>query len=69
MKTWMRSFGEAIAVANANDRGCTVGKVDIAAFESEYGRGQNRIMQRILRPSCLSVDAKARKRLSSPTSL
>jgi len=67
MKTWMRSFGEAMAVARAKESGCTVGNVDIAALEREYGRGQTRIMQRILRPSCLSVRARASNLLSSPT--
>ena len=68
MKTWIRSFGLAINVAKANDRGWTVGNVDMAALESEYGRGQNLIMHKIFSPSCFSVKAKASKRLSPPTS-
>ncbi len=33
MKTWMRSLGLTIAVARANEKGCTVGKVDMAPFD------------------------------------
>ena len=35
MKTCISSFGEAINVASAKDKGCTVGKVDIAALDKE----------------------------------
>jgi len=69
MKTWIRSFGLAIAVARAKESGCTVGKVDMAAFEMLYGKGQTRIMHRIFNPSYLSVRARASNRLSFPTSL
>ena len=67
MKTWIKSLGEAIRVAKAKESGWTVGKVDIAALLNEYGSGQKRIMQRILSPSCFSVNANASNRLSSPT--
>lgn len=67
IKTWMRSLGEVIAVAAANARGWTVGKVDMAALLKLYGRGQSLIMHRILMPSCLSVSASASNRLSLPT--
>lgn len=64
MKTWIKSLGDAMAVARANMRGCTVGKVDIAPFEIEYGRGHKRIMHSSLSPSCLRVNDSAANRLS-----
>ncbi len=64
MKTWINSFGDARAVAEANMRGWTVGTVDMAPLEMEYGKGQSRIMQRSLRPSCLRVRDSAANRLS-----
>ena len=39
----------------------------MAPFESEYGRGQRRIMHRSLSPSCFSVRVRAAKRLSFAT--
>lgn len=65
----MNSLGLVIAVANANDSGWTVGKVEIAAFDKLYGSGHSLIIHRILMPSCFSVSANASKRLSFPTSL
>ena len=35
IKIWMSSLGVTIAVAKANMRGSTVGKVDIAPFDRE----------------------------------
>lgn len=35
MKMAIINFGVAIAVASANNAGCTVGNVDMAPFESE----------------------------------
>jgi len=46
---------------------CTVGKVAIAPFEIEYGKGHSLIMTSNFRPSCLSVSAKAVKRRSLAT--
>lgn len=69
MKTWMSSLGLVIAVASAKESGWTVGKVDIAALDKLYGNGHNRIMHKILIPSCFSVRAKASNRLSCPTNL
>lgn len=67
MNTWIKSFGVAIAVARAYVSGCTVGTVDIAPFESEYGSGQSRIMQRSFRPSCFRTRERAAKRGSFAT--
>lgn len=59
MKIWIINLGETIAVASAYIRGWTVGKVDMAPFEIEYGRGHKRIMHKSLRPSCFNTRDKA----------
>ncbi len=68
MKIGMISLGVAAAVAIANMRGVTVGKVEIAPLDKEYGRGHSRIMMSSFTPSCFSTEAKASKRLSWATS-
>src|SRR5271170_6491245 len=60
----MNNLGVMRAVASAYVAGRTVGKVDIAPLVREYGRGQSRIIQRSLRPSCFRVEASAINRLS-----
>ena len=62
------SLGDAIAVAKANIKGCTVGNVDIAPLEREYGSGHRRIMTSNFNPSCFKVSASAANRLSVSTS-
>lgn len=68
MKIGIMSFGVAAAVDRANMRGVTVGKVEIAPLEMEYGRGQSRIMMSSLTPSRFNTEEKASKRLSWATS-
>ena len=68
MKTCIKSFGDVIAVARANCSGSTVGNVDIAPLDSEYGRGHNLIMHNSLRPSCFKTRASASNLLSLATS-
>lgn len=68
MKIGMRSFGVATAVARANICGVTVGKVEIAPLEMEYGSGQSRIIISNLMPSCFKTEEKASNRLSWATS-
>lgn len=68
MKTCIINFGVTIAVATANITGCTVGMVEIAPLENEYGNGQSRIMTSNFNPSDLSVKVKAAKRVSLDTS-
>lgn len=68
MKTCIKSFGDVIAVARANCSGSTVGNVDIAPFDSEYGSGHNLIMHNSLRPSCFRTRASASNLLSLATS-
>lgn len=67
MKMGMVSFKVMTDVAIINILG-VIGKVDIAPFVSEYGNGQSRIIINNFRPSCLSTDEKASKRLSFATS-
>lgn len=55
-------------VAMTNICGVTVGKVEMAPLEMEYGSGQSRIMINNFRPSRLSTDEKASNRLSLATS-
>ena len=55
------------AVAIMKDSGETVGNVDKAPFEIEYGSGQRRIMQRSLSPSCFKVRVRAANLLSVAT--
>lgn len=66
-KMAIKSFGVAAAVAIANIKGCTVGKVDIAPFEILYGSGQSLIITRSLRPSCLRTRDNASNLLSCAT--
>src|SRR5271170_2402112 len=67
MKQCTNNFGVTIAVAKVKMAGCTLGNVDNAPFDSEYGSGQSRIMQSNLSPSCLRVRVKAANRLSLAT--
>lgn len=59
MNTAISSLGVAAAVAIANIKGSTVGKVDIAPFEMLYGRGHSRIIIKSLRPSCFKTSDSA----------
>lgn len=68
MKIWIINLGETIAVASAYIKGWTVGKVDIAPFEIEYGRGHKRIMHKSFRPSCFNTKDKALNLVSFATS-
>jgi|FreactcultuFSWF8_1027224.scaffolds.fasta_scaffold00076_110 hypothetical protein len=63
-KTCKNSLGLAAAVAIMNCGHCTVGIVEMAPFESEYGSGQSLIIIKSLMPSCFNVRASAAKRLS-----
>lgn len=69
MKMGMINFKVATAVARANVCGFTVGKVEIAPFDTEYGNGHSRIMISNLRPSYFRTEEKASNRLSLATSL
>lgn len=68
MKIGMTSFRLAAAVAKANICGVTVGNVEIAPLDSEYGKGQSRIMMSSFTPSCFNTEEKAWNRLSLATS-
>lgn len=68
MKMGMMSFNVATAVARANICGVTVGTVEIAPLDMEYGSGHSRIMISNLTPSCFNTEEKASKRLSWATS-
>lgn len=57
----------ATAVANIKAHGETVGNVDMAPLEMEYGKGQRRIMHRSLSPSCFRVSERAANLLSVAT--
>src|ERR1700677_5082709 len=63
----MKSFGVIKVVARAYMAGETVGNVDMAPFESEYGRGHSLIMHSSLTPSCFRVRVNAANRLSLAT--
>ena len=69
MKTAIANLGVAIAVANANISGCTVGKVEIAPFDNEYGSGHSRIIVKSFRPSCFRTSERAANWLLSATKL
>lgn len=58
------SFGEIMAVASPYIKGWTVGNVDTAPLQIEYGSGHNRIIQRSFNPSYLRVSHRAANLLS-----
>ena len=64
MKAGTNNFGQMIAVASPYINGCTVGNVDTAPLQIEYGNGHRRIMQRSFSPSYLSVSDSAANLLS-----
>lgn len=68
MKMCIINLGVTMAVASAYTEGFTVGTVDIAPFEIEYGSGHNLIMHRSFKPSCLSTKDSAANLLSFATS-
>lgn len=63
----INNFGVAAKVARANVKGCTVGNVDIAPFDIEYGSGHKRIMTSNFKPSCFNTSDRASNRLSWAT--
>lgn len=69
MNIAINSLGVAAAVAIANIRGCTVGKVEIAPLEILYGNGHSLIMTKSLRPSCSKTRDKASNLRSFATML
>jgi hypothetical protein len=64
IKAGTSNLGVMIAVASPYIKGCTVGNVETAPLQTEYGRGHRRIMHKSLRPSYLSVSARAANLLS-----
>lgn len=64
IKAGTSSFGEMIAVARPYIQGLTVGKVETAPLQIEYGKGQRRIIHSNLRPSYLRVKESAANLLS-----
>lgn len=64
MNAGTSSFGDMIIVANPYIIGCTVGNVDTAPLQIEYGKGQRRIMHSNFNPSYFSVKARAANLLS-----
>jgi hypothetical protein len=64
MNAGTNNLGEMIAVASPYINGCTVGNVDTAPLQIEYGSGHRRIMQRSLSPSYFSVRDNAANLLS-----
>lgn len=69
MKMGISSFKVMADVAMTNICGVTVGNVEIAPLEIEYGNGHSRIIISNFRPSRLSTEEKASKRLSLATNL
>lgn len=64
MKAGTSNFGEIMAVARPYINGWTVGKVETAPLQIEYGNGQRRIIHSSLSPSYLSVKESAANLLS-----
>lgn len=64
MNAGTNNLGQMIAVASPYINGWTVGNVETAPLQIEYGNGHRRIMQRSFSPSYFSVSDSAANLLS-----